>query len=298
MNGIVLIDKVGGMTSRDVVTGVERVLKLPRAGHLGTLDPMATGVLPICVGKATKIAQYLPSSPKEYTGEIRFGFSTSTYDREGVPAGPDVGFEGSEEAIIRIMQELSGSVEQIPPPFSAKKVGGVRSYKLARRGRPVENAPVRVEVNAFELTGFEPPTARFRVLCSAGTYVRSLVHDLGQRLGCGAHLTSLRRLRSGSFDIVGAVPLDRLSRADVIPIEKLLPDWTSIEVSEIEEHQVGHGNPVRWEGPPGLVRILNKTGEFLAIAEVESGWAHPRVVLTSKALMTAKMTTGELESEA
>ena len=283
MNGVLVVDKPGGMTSHDVVNHVRKMFSNIRAGHLGTLDPMATGVLPICLGKATRISQFLPSSPKEYVGEIRFGFATTTYDREGEPVGVETDLAAGRDEVLKAMAELTGGIDQVPPPYSAKRIAGVRSYKLARRGHAVENAPVRVDVAVFELKEFCPPTASFRVVCSAGTYVRSLAHDLGQKLGCGGHLLSLRRLQSGPFGIDQAARLDRITAIHIIPLERLLEEWPLIEVSGIDEHKVAHGNAVRSEADAGLARIFNKQGEFLAVAAVESGWARPRVVLTSKA---------------
>ena len=170
------------------------------------------------------------------------------------------------------------------PLISAKKIGGEPSYKLARRGMPIQSPAVPVEVERFELLSFDPPLATFRVVCSAGTYVRSLAHDLGQQLGCGAHLESLRRLRSGDFGIEQAVRLDRATAADVIPMENLLAQYPSITVEgDIEEDRVRHGNPVATTVESGLACIFNKEGEFLAVASVESGWARPRVVLISVA---------------
>ena len=281
MNGIFIIDKPEGMTSHDVVQRIRKIFNIAKAGHLGTLDPLATGVLPVCVGKATRLAQFLPSSPKEYTGEIRFGFSTNTYDREGFPAGPEVPFDGAKDDIRRMMQSLTGVLDQVPPPFSAKKIAGVRSYKLARTNRTIEMAPVKVEIQQFELLSLDPPFAKFIVVCSAGTYVRSLVHDLGRKAGCGAHLTALRRTRSGEFRIEDAIGLDRITEAKLISINRLLSSWPSIEVSESDESRVAHGNRIRSTCAGDFARILNKRGEFIAVASVESGWARPRLVLTS-----------------
>ncbi len=281
MNGIFIIDKPEGMTSHDVVHRIRKIFNIAKAGHLGTLDPLATGVLPVCVGKATRLAQFLPSSPKEYTGEIRFGFSTNTYDREGFPAGPEVPFDGAKDDIRRMMQSLTGVLDQVPPPFSAKKIAGVRSYKLARTNRTIEMAPVKVEIQQFELLSLDPPFAKFIVVCSAGTYVRSLVHDLGRKAGCGAHLTALRRTRSGEFRIEDAIGLDRITEAKLISINRLLSSWPSIEVSESDESRVAHGNRIRSACAGDLARILNKKGQFIAVASVESGWARPRLVLTS-----------------
>jgi tRNA pseudouridine55 synthase len=284
VNGVLVIDKPGGITSHDVVQRIRKLLKTSKVGHLGTLDPMATGVLPLCVGKATRMGQFLASSPKEYTGEIRFGFATSTYDREGERVGIEQPFEHDQSQVEEAIRSLIGAFDQMPPLISAKKIGGEPSYKLARRGMPIQSPAVPVEVERFELLSFAPPLATFRIVCSAGTYVRSLAHDLGRQLGCGAHLESLRRLRSGDFGIEQAVRLDQATAADVVPMENLLSQYPSITVEGAEEEdRVRHGNPVATAVASGLARIFNKEGEFLAVASVESGWARPRVVLTSVA---------------
>lgn len=281
MNGILIIDKPGGMTSHDVVQYVRRMLKTSRVGHLGTLDPMATGVLPLCIGKATRVGQFFATAPKEYIGEIRFGFATTTYDREGTPTTGEIPFTNSKEELLAAMRTLTGSLDQVPPAYSAKRIGGVRSHDAARRGEAVENPPVRVEVDVFDLVEFTPPTIRFRVVCGGGTYVRSLAHDLGQILGCGAHLASLRRLRSGDFGIEEAVELEQASASNMTLIDNLFSSWPTLVVSGEEERRARQGNPIPAVGETGLTRILNKQGEFLAVAAVESGWARPRVVLTS-----------------
>ena len=282
MNGIFIIDKSGGMTSHDVVQAIRKKFDTSKVGHLGTLDPMATGVLPVTVGKATRIAQFLPSSPKEYEGEIRFGFATNTYDREGIRTTEERPLEGNVEEAVRC---FTGWLDQVPPPFSAKKIGGVPSYKLARRDEAVEIAPSRVEVHRFDILALSPPQLTFRVVCSPGTYIRSLAHDLGQRLGCGAHLTSLRRTRSGDFRIQDAVSLQQVSAGDIIPLDELLPSMPRIEVSAIDETKVNHGNAIAWQGAVEadgrFARIFNKKGEFLAVASVKNGWVRPRLVLTS-----------------
>ena len=284
MNGVLIIDKPGGITSHDVVQRIRKLLKTSKVGHLGTLDPMATGVLPLCIGKATRIGQFFATSPKEYTGEMRFGFETSTFDREGDPTSAEKPLEHSRAQVEEAMLTLTGAFDQEPPLISAKKIGGEPSYKLARRGTPIQSPAVPVEVQRFEMLRFEPPLATFRVVCSGGTYVRSLAHDLGRRLGCGAHLASLRRLRSGDFGFEQAVRLDEATAADVVPLEKLLTEFPAITLeTEQEEDRVRHGNPVVTVAGPGFARIFNKEGEFLAVASIESGWARPRVVLTSVA---------------
>jgi tRNA pseudouridine55 synthase len=283
MDGILIIDKPGGVTSHDVVQRARKLLKTSRVGHLGTLDPMATGVLLLCIGKATRIGRFLTTSPKEYTGEIRFGFATTTYDREGEPEGPVQPFAHERADVENAMRRLTGAYDQKPPLISAKKIGGIPSYKLARRGMALEPIAVPVEVPVFEVTSFKPPLVGFRVVCSSGTYVRSLAHDLGQLLNCGAHLESLKRVRSGDFRVEDAVQVHEGLADSIVPLEALLPDVPRIEIEgELAEDRVRHGNPIQTDHPDGLARIFNKKGEFLAVAAIENGWAHPRVVLTSR----------------
>jgi tRNA pseudouridine55 synthase len=279
-SGILVIDKPEGWTSHDVVDWVRTRFPKTKAGHLGTLDPIATGVLPVSLGSATRLARYIKGNPKEYIGAIRFGLSTTTYDREGEPTSPPVILRNSADEIRAAMQEFVGDVAQVPPPYSAKKIGGVAAYKLARKGRVVKTSAAAVRVDAFEMTSFEPPIVRFRVVCSPGTYIRSLAHDLGLKLGCGAHLVSLRRTQSGDFKISEAVMPEHLSESDLIPVHQLLTFWPKIEASEDDERRVIHGNPIPASAAPPFARIFNKRGEFIALAAVESGWARPRVVLT------------------
>ncbi|PYS54279.1 MAG: tRNA pseudouridine(55) synthase TruB [Acidobacteria bacterium] len=281
MDGIFIIDKPAGMTSHDVVNTIRAKFSVSKAGHFGTLDPMATGVLPISAGKATRLGQFIPNGPKEYIGEIRFGFSTDTYDRDGGPTSEERPLHHSEQQIADAIRSFTGVLSQVPPAFSAKKIGGVPSYKLARKNRPVRMAPIQVEVYQFEMLRLEPPVMAFRVVCSPGTYVRSLGHDLGQALGCGAHLTALRRTRSGDFRLEHAVQLERVSGGDLIPMSQLLQSWPRIEVSGTEERKVLHGNQIPGDGLSELARIFNKKGEFIAVATVENGWVRPRLVLTS-----------------
>ena len=281
MNGIFIIDKPEGKTSHDVVQSIRKKFKTSKVGHLGTLDPMATGVLPIAIGKATRIQQWIPNSPKEYEGQIRFGFTTDTYDSKGTATSEERPLNAIVGDVEQAMRCLTGAIDQIPPPFSAKKIGGVPAYKLARRRQSVEMAPVKVEVQTFEAVTLDPPLMTFRVVCSPGTYVRSLAHDLGQRLGCGAHLTALRRTRSGEFRIADAVAPDKVSEQDLVSMDRLLSGIPTIEVSETDEVKIVHGNAIRGGDGPEFARIFNKRGEFLAIALVENGWVHPRLVLTS-----------------
>jgi tRNA pseudouridine55 synthase len=238
---------------------------------------MATGVLPIALGKATRFGQFISSSPKVYEGTMRFGFATNTYDRNGIPTTEERPLEGNIE---KAMQSLIGALDQVPPPFSAKKIGGVPSYKLARKNRTIEIPASRVHIERFDMMELNVPWMTFRVVCSPGTYIRSLAHDLGELLGCGAHLTALRRTQSGDFRIENAEPLDICSASDIIPIESLLSSVPVIEVSETEETRVLHGNEIQSSVDGPLARIFNKKGEFIAVATVENGWVRPRLVLT------------------
>jgi tRNA pseudouridine55 synthase len=296
MNGIFLIDKPEGMTSHDVVQAIRKKFKVSKVGHFGTLDPMATGVLPVAAGQATRIAQFIPNVPKEYEGEIRLGFATNTYDREGVPTAEERPFEGNIN-IEEAMHAFTGILDQMPPPFSAKKIGGVPAYKFARKNRSIPLTASQVKIQEFQMLGLDLPRIKFRVVCSPGTYIRSLAHDLGQRLGCGAHLTALRRTRSGEFRIEDATPLGKLTTGHIIPLNRLLESMPRIEISETEESKVAHGNPIRGESGSETVRIFNKKGEFVAVASVEKGWVRPRLVLTSINSRPAGMLGCTLEKE-
>ena len=284
--GVIVVDKPEGMTSHDVVNQLRLRLGTSKIGHLGTLDPMATGVLPVCIGKATRLGQYFDGSPKEYIGEICFGFSTTTYDRQGEPTSEQRNPDFSLTELNSAMAPLIGDIEQIPALRSRqRKLAAYRRINLARRGKANPNAPAPVHVERFEITRFEPPFGEFKVVCGPGTYIRSLAHDLGQALSCGAHLAALRRTRSGPFGSDQAIPLDRISAASIIPIDRLLSRWPRIEAeSDEEERKVLHGNPIPYEtgnGTDRFARIFNKRGEFIAVAALENGLAHPRVVLTS-----------------
>ena len=208
MNGLLVVDKPGGMTSHDVVGKLRRITGEKSIGHLGTLDPMATGVLPLLLGKYTRLAQYFSSAEKSYTGQIRFGFATDTYDAEGQPASPDcfetVRASFTLEKIRAAAARFHGEMQQMPPPYSAKKIAGTPAYKLAREGKPVELKTARVIISSFDLTGLDGAEAAFEMSISAGGYVRSVAHELGQDLGCGAHLSALRRTRAGAFSLAEA----------------------------------------------------------------------------------------------
>lgn len=216
VNGLLIVDKPSGMTSHDVVNRLRKITGERSIGHLGTLDPMATGVLPLLMGKFTRLAQYFAASEKTYSGIIRLGFATDTYDADGEAAGPDLWPEVASSFALCQLRVLAagfrGESQQYPPPFSAKKIGGTPAYKLAREGKPVELKPAEVRISAFEIVALEGPEASFTMTISAGGYVRSVAHEIGKILGCGAHLSRLRRTASGVFSIEEANTLDQLMR--------------------------------------------------------------------------------------
>ncbi len=302
LSGVFILDKQAGMTSHDVVARVRKILGTRQVGHFGTLDPFATGVLPLSVGKATRFAQFYLRSRKAYEGMIRFGFSTDTYDATGKPTSEPFPFEPDPARLNEVFRELTGRVLQTPPAYSAKRVGGARAYELARQQKPVQLSPVEVEIYALELMGIQDDQAHFAVECSGGTYVRSLAHDLGQKLGCGAHLATLRRTAVAEFREDRAVTIEQLAEAVAdqnvasfrIPLEALLPDCPELVVRGREEQSVRHGHkfelaqalrPGRRAAPGRarvalMLKILNPDHRLIAIARHVSGAIyHPNLVL-------------------
>jgi tRNA pseudouridine55 synthase len=267
------------MTSHDVVSRVRKRLDTRRVGHLGTLDPAATGVLPLTLGKATRLARFLPSSPKEYIGEIRLGWATTTCDLKGDPLGEPKNVDIDREALLEAMASLTGTIQQVPPAYSAKKIAGVRAYKLARKGRQVDLAPVPVKIQAFDLEAFEAGLITFRVVCSSGTYIRSMARDLGEKLETGGHLFALRRTRAGDFDIGRAIGPEDASWDKVIPPEQLMANLPRIDVGPEFEDSVRHGRTIPTDEESSPLRIFNKKGQLIAIAAVDGGVAQPQVVL-------------------
>jgi tRNA pseudouridine55 synthase len=295
MNGVLLIDKPAGPTSHDVVARIRRTTKERSVGHTGTLDPRATGLLPLVLGRATRLAALLTGGDKTYEATIRLGFPTSTDDADGEPLGPaSAAIPGAEE-IAGALERFRGTFDQRPPAHSAKKVGGRRAYELARREQPVELAPVAVTVRALELAGVEGDRVRIRVTATAGFYVRALARDLGEALGCGGHLEALRRTGSGAFDVAEAVPLDEAERLGpalagrLIPPADALPFLPEVRLTEGGLARARHGNPVgpehleaHWIPPPstpGPVKVLGPDGALVALAHSRGGALHPVVVL-------------------
>lgn len=211
MNGLLIVNKSAGMTSHDVVAKVRKLTGESSVGHMGTLDPMATGVLPLLLGRFTRLAQFFKQDSKRYTGTIRFGFATDTYDADGEAVGDRVEPALTLAEIRALAERFHGEIDQTPPPFSAKKLHGVPAYKLARQGKSVELRPVRIEVRQFEILDYEAPNAPFAVEVSSGSYIRSLAHELGQLAGCGAHLGTLCRVQAGEFTLEQAATLDEIA---------------------------------------------------------------------------------------
>ena len=211
MNGLLIVNKPAGMTSHDVVATVRRLTGESSVGHLGTLDPMATGVLPLLLGRFTRLAQFFQQDSKCYTGTIRFGFATDTYDADGEAVGISLEPGLTLDQVRAFAAGFHGQIDQVPPPFSAKKTQGVPAYKLARQGKPVNLRPVKIEIRKFEILGYEEPDAPFSVEVSSGSYIRSIAHEMGQLAGCGAHLGSLCRVRAGEFSLQQAATLDEIA---------------------------------------------------------------------------------------
>ncbi len=226
MNGVIVIDKSAGWTSHDVVNRMRRILQQRSVGHLGTLDPLATGVLPLVSGSLTRLAQFYTTSEKSYDGVIRFGFATNTYDADGEPLGDVCAVVPSLANLQNLAAEFLGHIEQVPPPFSAKKIKGIPAYKLARKEKEVILKPVQVEVKEFVITSAEADRAHFRARVSSGTYLRSIAHEMGQRLGCGAHLESLRRTSVAEFDITQAHTMEEIeAQGKGIEVEQPVAVW-------------------------------------------------------------------------
>jgi tRNA pseudouridine55 synthase len=288
MNGVLVVDKPAGMTSHDVVNRVRRIAQERSVGHLGTLDPMATGVLPLVLGRMTRLAQFYTNADKAYEGEIRFGFATDTYDAEGEPAGAPQPVTLTADQVHETAARFRGVLQQLPPPFSAKKVQGVPAYKLARRKREVVLEPVTVEIKGFEILAFNADRARFRARVSSGTYMRSVAHDMGQQLGVGAHLDTLRRTAVAEFDESHAVSLDRLASAAEDEIEellvhprKVLPGFPCVTATEEDVARIRHGQAVNLPelSRARVVKVFMGQSELIAIASRVAGTLfHPRVV--------------------
>ncbi len=277
ISGILVVDKPVGMTSHDVVQIVRKGTNIRRAGHTGTLDPRASGVLVILVGPAVRLSEYVSASDKRYQAVVRLGATTDTYDAEGVvtsTAPVDV----TEEAFNEALKSFIGEIEQVPPPYSAVKVHGRKAYDMAREGEEVDLAPRKIQVYNLELLEWAPPEVVIDVYCSSGTYVRSLAHDLGEKIGCGAHLVGLRRTKSGRFTLRDAVALRKLREAFdlgtwyqyLIPAAEALSDWPAVELTDDQVDLIRHGH--RIPGIPinqKLARGVSAQGELVALLEFD-----------------------------
>ncbi|MBZ5700120.1 MAG: tRNA pseudouridine(55) synthase TruB [Acidobacteriia bacterium] len=314
-DGALVIDKPQGMTSHDVVNAARRILGFRQIGHLGTLDPLATGVLVLLLGRATRLAQFYAGRRKRYTSTFRFGFATDTYDADGAPLGPDTAPALDRAEIERLAAARVGRFPQTPPPYSAKKIHGRPAHELARKKKPVELKAVEIEVYEFRVNEVAGSLATFSIECAAGTYIRSLAHDMGAALGCGAHLAEIVRTAVGEFTLDQGVKLEELERAAgagdlaryVIPLERLLPELPSVTVPPLLERRVRHGskfnvqiaqiqpgrvnaaqgataelNSGEWK--PARLRVFSQQERLIAIAEaVVPRTYQPVVVLEAEA---------------
>ena len=280
VSGVLVVDKPVGMTSHDVVQTVRNGTRLRRVGHTGTLDPRASGVLVLLVGPAVRLSEYVSASTKRYQATLQLGFTTATYDLEGVVTSRspvDISYEEFEESLGGFV----GEFDQKPPAYSAIKVGGQKAYDLARKGEEVDLEPRLITVNSIDLLDWNPPEAIIDVECSSGTYIRSLVHDLGEKLGCGATLTALRRTRNGQFSLREAVPLRKLQESFMdndwykylIPAAEALSDWYTIELDEHALDEVRHGHRVpatevmeseKW------ARAISQDSELVALMQYDA----------------------------
>lgn len=271
MDGLLNLNKPVGPTSFQMIGRLRRLTGIQKIGHAGTLDPLASGVLLICLGKAVRLSEYLMSDDKVYVAEVTFGVRTTTDDAEGeIVAQQSVDL--AREQLERVLSEFVGEQEQVPPQFAAIKIAGRPMYKLARRGEVVETAPRRITIKALKLLDWQSPRARIEVACSKGTYIRALARDLGERLGCGAYLSALTRTQSGAFKLADAVSLETLQNADwqeyLLPMDYGLQHWPAVYLDEAETRRILHGLSVKRpdnSSAPTLVRAYDPAGRFVAV---------------------------------
>jgi tRNA pseudouridine55 synthase len=289
VSGVLVIDKPIGLTSHDVVQIVRRGTGIRRAGHTGTLDPRASGVLVILIGPAVRLSEYVSASDKRYQATIHLGSSTDTYDAEGRITASSPVNHITEDHFFDILQNFVGEIEQVPPPYSAVKVKGKKAYEFAREGEPIDLEPRKIQVYSLDILEWAPPEVVIDVYCSSGTYVRSLANDLGKSLGTGAHLIGLRRTKSGRFTLRDAVQLRRLKESFdagdwykfLIPAADALGDWPMVELDADQVELIRHGHRVPAEpGATGWARGISQQGDLVALLEFdeESGEWQPRKV--------------------
>jgi tRNA pseudouridine55 synthase len=294
MDGLILVDKPQKFTSHDIVLELRRLLQIKKIGHFGTLDPLATGVLILAVGKATRLFPFFSKEKKSYAGQIRLGFATETYDSFGQPTSAETQKLPDESEICEAMKKLEGEVLQTPPLYSAKKYRGQPSYKLARGKKEVLLKPVKVFIHSFALQKYYSPCIEFAVQCSSGTFIRSLAHDLGQNLGCGAHLTELKRITSGHFKLSDCLTLDKIKGLTqqgrfeefLIPLESLLPQFPKIILKETGALRARNGHcifpediqkvllaerslPLASQEEKKIFRLFSLEGKLLGLARKE-----------------------------
>jgi tRNA pseudouridine55 synthase len=280
MNGLLVIDKPAGMTSHDVVAIVRRVTGERSIGHMGTLDPMATGVLPLLLGKYTRLAQFFGAAEKQYDGRIRFGFATDTFDAEGEPAGPAKTLTQSLDELRALARRFEGVIDQVPPVYSAKKIQGVPAHKLARAGAEVPVRAVKITIHGLELKSLEAEEASFTMRVSAGGYVRSVAHELGELAGCGAHLSMLRRTHAGPFLLDQAISVDELKTMTQAEIEArlphprtILPEMPSVTIDEHTAGRLRNGMQVNLPdfSTAPLIKIFTSPVDLMAIGRRVAG---------------------------
>ena len=275
MNGIVIVDKPQDWTSQDVTARLRRVFNTRRIGHGGTLDPMATGVLPVFVGRATRGVEFFEHAQKAYEAVLRLGLTTDTEDTSGtVLTQQEVRI--SEEEFLGILPQFRGKIQQIPPMYSALKVNGQKLCDLARKGKEVERKPREIEIFQLECLEFTGTEARIRVRCSKGTYIRTLCKDIGEALGCGGCMAQLRRVQAGSYTIAEAVPLQTLLETEdpeayLRPVDTMFPQYPAITLTENQEKRCRNGNAFSVKLPDDTYRAYSASGEFLMLAKVEGG---------------------------
>ena len=281
MLGILLIKKPAGITSHDVVNQVRRLFGTKRVGHAGTLDPLATGLLVVAVGPATRFLQYLPLEPKEYVADIEFGRATETYDAEGVTTQTGEVPSDLEAVLAEKLPAFKGLIQQLPPMHSAVKVNGKPLYAYARQGQQLTREHRTVHITAYETLSIESPIFRARIVCSGGTYIRSLAHDLGQTVGCGAYLARLVRTRVGRFSLDEGVILGEASPANLIPLHEALLPMPLLALDEAQVAMVREGRPIGMADPPNAyhVALLEPKGLVFSIARVHGNLLQPECVI-------------------
>ena len=275
MDGIVIVDKPAGWTSQDVVSKLRGVFKTRRIGHGGTLDPMATGVLPVFVGRATRAVEFFEHAEKNYEATLRLGISTDTEDITGTVL-EEKPVTATEEEFLQALDAFRGDISQIPPMYSAIKINGQKLCDLARRGKEVERKPRPVTIYALDCLSFEDVTAKLRIHCSKGTYIRTLCKDIGQALGCGGTMESLRRVTAGEYAISQAVTMETLINAEdpacfLLPIDSLFAAYPEVTLTEKQTLRCRNGNAFSIALEPGTYRAYSETGEFLMLGKVEDG---------------------------